>query len=104
MHTFEIVVLLIVLVSLVFSGIAVRLSQKRFTAHKINRDLVSISSELSDLRDLYEALIASHKKLRSRIGMRRLREKNSDEMPDPAVDPAAWKREMRKKLHIQGAK
>lgn len=41
--------------------------------------LAEIEASLTDLTDSYAALMASHKKLRARIGMRAAREKNSDQ-------------------------
>ena len=80
------------------------------------RELGTLNSELTELKDSYMSLLASHKKLRSRIGMRELRErrKNGEEdpkpehdenqidafEPDPQKDPEAWKRYMRAKLRL----
>lgn len=63
--------------------------------------LAAIETELTELRDAYDALLTSHKKLRSRIGMRANRAvkgQSDGEIPDPAVDPAGFKRAMRLKL------
>lgn len=61
--------------------------------------MAAVEASLSELTDAYDALLASHKKLRSRIGMRANREfKKDHEVPDPATDPAGYKREMRLKL------
>lgn len=65
---------------------------------------------ITELEDQHEALSASHKRLRSRVGMRELREKrkNGDRPPnidagDPDGqrynDPDEWKKRMRLKLH-----
>lgn len=63
--------------------------------------LAEIEASLSELLDAYDALLASHKKLRARIGMRHnraaQRESESD-IPDPKTDPAGYKRVMRLKL------
>jgi len=59
---------------------------------------------INEIDDNHEALSASHKRLRSRVGMRELREKKkngADAQPgaETDVDPAEWKRQMRAKLH-----
>lgn len=73
------------------------------------KQLAELESQLTELYDSYHALLASHKKLRSRIGMREVREKRrSGETngtappaePDPQKDPEGWKRHMRAKLGI----
>lgn len=69
------------------------------------KKLAQVESELTELTDAYDALITSHKKLRSRIGMRNIREQRNgaadDGIPDPTVDPAGYKRAMRLKLQNQ---
>jgi len=64
------------------------------------RALTEIQVELTEHADSIKALHGSLSKLRSRIGMRNLREKDAaqDDMPDSKADPAAWKEAMRKKL------
>jgi len=68
------------------------------------RVIAELASSLTELQDAYEALLASHKKLRSRISMRDLREKrsNGSDMPDSTTDPAGWKRQMRLQLRKDG--
>jgi hypothetical protein len=83
--------------------------------HEYNADslslkqLAELEAQMTDLYDSYSALLASHKKLRSRIGMREVREKRRSENfdatvtlaePDPQKDPEGWKRHMRAKLGI----
>jgi hypothetical protein len=45
--------------------------------------ITALSAEMTELTDSYQALLKSHKKLRSRIGMRENREKNR---PDAISD------------------
>jgi len=61
------------------------------------KKMAEVEATLSELLDAYDALLASHKKLRSRIGMRAVREQRS-EIPDAQADPAGYKRAMRLKL------
>jgi len=66
------------------------------------RDYRSLLLAMQELDDNHEALAASHKRLRSRVGMRELREKRKDERTvsengaDGSVDD--WKR--RKRLEL----
>lgn len=77
---------------------ASRLSRER-------RDFHAIILELAELDDRLCALNDSHKRLRSRVGMRELRarKKNAQNGEDPDTpdddEAAKWKREMRLKLH-----
>lgn len=70
------------------------------------KTMAELSAEVTDLRDAYESLLQSHKKLRSKIGMRevRARRKNNadrdQDVPDPRDDPDGYKRAMRAKLGI----
>ena len=70
--------------------------------------LAEVEIALTELTDSYQALLTSHKKLRSRIGMREVREKRrsgngegdtiTGDLPDPTADPEGWKKAMRLKL------
>lgn len=61
--------------------------------------LAEIETQITELTDSYDALLTSHKKLRSRIGMRANRAGNGkSDVPDPREDPAGYKRAMRLKL------
>jgi len=60
--------------------------------------ITEIETALTELSDSYDALLTSHKKLRSRIGMRELREREAPE----ADDPATWKQRTRAKLAKDG--
>ena len=63
--------------------------------------LAEIETQLTELTDSYDALLTSHKKLRSRIGMRANRAANGStdgQIPDAQTDPAGFKRAMRLKL------
>jgi len=91
------------LLACIFSGIATQLAMRQV---RDDRDFRGILLHLAELEDNHEALSASHKRLRSRIGMQemRARRKNGDDsqpdldLPDPQKDPEAWKREMRVRL------
>ena len=88
---------------------------RRAVAEVLNRNARSVTMArmaevevaLTDLTDAYDALLASHKKLRSRIGMRKVREKRENgaesDMPDPRIDPSGYKRAIRLKLRESGA-
>lgn len=63
--------------------------------------ITEIETTLTELQDSYDALMTSHKKLRSRIGMRANRAANGSSeggIPDARVDPAGYKKAMRLKL------
>lgn len=73
------------------------------------RQMAEVQTQLTELLDAHQTLYDSHKKLRSRIGMREMREKRRSEsgdgkvpgdVPDPQTDPEGWKRAMRIKLGI----
>ena len=101
----------------VFSVYMYKLSEfcRRAVHEVLNRNARSVTMArmaevevaLTDLTDAYDALLASHKKLRSRIGMRNVREKrqNGDNLgePDARTDPDGYKRAMRLKLRESGA-
>lgn len=60
--------------------------------------LAEIEAQMTDLTDAYDAILASHKKLRARIGMRAVRAEKENAVPDAATDPAGYKRAMRLQL------
>jgi hypothetical protein len=60
--------------------------------------VAEIECDLTELKDSYDALLTSHKKLRSRIGMREIRDREA-EAPD---DPATWKQRTRAALAKAG--
>lgn len=69
--------------------------------------IAEIEASLTELTDAYEALLASQKKLRARIGMRENRaDKTPSEpqIPDSATDPAGYKRAMRLKMQAGNLK
>jgi biopolymer transport protein ExbB/TolQ len=96
------------LLSCIFAGIATQLAMRQV---RDERDFRGILLHLQELEDNHEALSASHKRLRSRIGMQemRARKRNGDDsqnaldLPDPRQDPEGWKREMRLRLHTKQA-
>lgn len=64
--------------------------------------LTKIQTELTEHADSIKSLHESLAKLRSRVGMRQLREKqNTDAIPDSKTDPQGWKNHMRLQLHNQ---
>ena len=67
--------------------------------------IAEVESSLTELLDSYDSLLKSHKKLRSRIGMREVREKRKleDDPPMSTEGKEQWKREMRLKLRQSGA-
>lgn len=82
-------------------GVALKLSRKE-------RDFRALILLFQELEDNHEALAASHKRLRARVGMRELRAKrkngqNGEDTEAPVAtaetDKERWKREMRVKLH-----
>lgn len=98
------------LFSLAAFGISLLAMQFALTNKRDERNYRQLLMHLAELEDLFEALNASHKRLRSRVGMRELREKRkvADNVPDAlGVDgkaanddtPEEWKRRMRLKLH-----
>lgn len=100
--------------ALAVAALFVTLSTRRDTAAAANyvasqnkrslslKKMAEVEATLSELTDAYDALLTSHKKLRSRIGMRANRqEKKDNEIPDPTKDPAGYKKAMRLKLNAQ---
>lgn len=84
---------------------AVRCAQNLAAARALQASHARITrfeQELVDQRVLYEALMESHKRLRSREGMRELRQRQAVEQnPSAVTDPLAWKRQMRAQLAQQ---
>ena len=68
--------------------------------------IAEVEATLTELSDAYSALLASHKKLRSRITMRENRAKAANgadtDLPDSRTDPDGWKRAMRLQLRKEG--
>ena len=68
------------------------------------KQLAELQLEVTDHDDLIRQMYDGLKKLRSRAGMRELREKrkvDDSDLPDPKVDPEGWKKAMRLRLHRQ---
>ena len=65
--------------------------------------VAEISAELTELRDAYDSLLKSHKKLRSRIGMRenRARKRQDDAEPVAADEKAALRVVARQQGHTK---
>jgi len=68
------------------------------------KHLAEMSAELTELKDAYDSLLKSHKKLRSRIGMRANREEQHASTDDglPAPDDPNWKKKTRVALAKAG--
>lgn len=71
------------------------------------RRIAEVESTLTELLDAYTSLLESHKKLRSRIGMRKVREARKDEpesgpVPTNEAEKAAYKARIRKQLQREG--
>jgi len=65
--------------------------------------VADIECELTELKDAYDSLLTSHKKLRSRIGMRKNRDDQAQPdagMPDPNAPD--WKKQARVALAKAG--
>ena len=103
------------LFSIAAFGISIVAIQFALTNKRSDRDYRQLLLHLAEIEDLHEALAASHKRLRSRVGMRELREKRkvssdvpgelgldgaaaNEDHPKP-IDPVEWKRQMRIRLH-----
>jgi len=102
--------LLLSLIAFVFALICVRATRRAAEYVAVSnkrsvtlRQLSDIQAELTDQADAVAALHENHKKLRSRIGMRHLREQRKDDVPDPTADPQGFKHEMRKRLLLEKA-
>lgn len=99
---------IVLYVTLAFAALALVLSfcafQLTLRLNRNERDFRSLKLAIATLDDNHAALHDSHKRLRSRVGMRELREKRkngSGDVSEPAGDenPDEWKRQMRVKLH-----
>lgn len=66
------------------------------------RKLAEHEAALTELQDSYEALLTSHKKLRSRIGMRENRAKAKSNGEDSPDDYASKKRALRDRAKAKG--
>lgn len=76
------------------------------------RRMAEMEASFTDLKDSYESLLSSHKKLRSRIGMRELRSKDKPEENGADGEPdmfrideaqkAAYKNRLRQDLLKRG--
>lgn len=69
--------------------------------------VAELSAEVTELHDAYDALLKSHKKLRSRIGMRENRAKasngvDSGTVPAGDAEKAAYKSALRQQLREKG--
>lgn len=62
--------------------------------------VAALSSEMTELQDSYQSLLKSHKKLRSRIGMREVREKAGS---DPGSDLSSETDKRQLRLAVKAA-
>ncbi len=94
--------LLFSLISLLYAVHCKKTLEERNARSVSLREIAVLSEEVTNLGDAYASMLASHKKLRSRIGMREKRARdatqNGSEIPDPRDDPDGYKRAMRLKL------
>ena len=70
------------------------------------KKIAELQLEVTDHADLIRQLYDGLKKLRSRAGMRELRERrklDDNDLPDPKTDPEGWKKAMRLRLHNKGS-
>lgn len=82
-----------------YSIIVVRWVGRNNKASVTLRELTQLQTELTEHADSIKALHTSLAKLRSRMGMRKLREKeNSGGEPDSRTEPQAWKEWKRQQL------
>lgn len=67
------------------------------------RKIAELESTLTELLDSYYALLTSHKKLRSRIGMREVREKRGNGVNSSSAPPdsEAGRAEFKSRLRLQ---
>jgi hypothetical protein len=82
---------------------AVAWIEKENAADKTLAHLSEIESTLTEHADAIASMHKTMKTLRSRIGMRELRARkteNGSDIPDAKEDPEAWKAYMRRKLHF----
>lgn len=88
--------------ALVVSFFAIQLALRQVRDERDFRGLMLFCQELDDN---FAALSASHKRLRSRVGMRELRAKRNGEDNGDGItehdreSPEEWKKKMRAKLH-----
>ena len=76
--------------------------QKAAQSHPDKAEIAKLSAELTELTDAYHALLASHKKLRSRIGMRENRKRKLDDQDDAELGSMTDKDKLRLAAKAQG--
>lgn len=72
--------------------------KRAFESSSVGKRMNSLEIEMADLRSSMQSLLESHKRLRSRIGMQELRERNSSGRTGRTADappPGASKQELR---------
>ena len=85
------------IVALCIAALAFVRSGRRYTFNKLRKQVAEQQLELTDLRDLYDQLAATHKKITQRQRMRDRRAKPPEETPEE------WKQRMRKEIAMSKA-
>lgn len=87
-------------VAVIAAVLALLAFQMTLGLNRNERDFRHLISAMHEFDDTLAALYDSHKRLRSRVGMRELREKRKTAQNAPTeLEGEDWKREMRAKLH-----
>lgn len=87
----------------VISSIALRIASARYRNLKFRRELDALLLECADLRDLYQGLLASHKRLAARWGSRLAREKGNGKKNSAEMSDEEWKADINRRLGLQSA-
>lgn len=98
----SVIALVVALLSVWYAVAAMKYMQQYNKSSVTLRELTKLQTELTEHADSIAHLHESLAKLRSRVGMRKLREKNKDNgdgLPDSKTDPEAWKAAMRLRIH-----
>ena len=72
-----------------------RAVEKYLSAKEPESQIAALHAEMTELTDAYDALLKSHKKLRSRITMRENREKGRDNDPETDLGSSTDKTALR---------
>lgn len=88
--------------NLCVSLVGVLIASRRLSESALAKSVSEVQIDLADLYELYERVLKSHQRLRSRVGMEKKRAAQAEEPPNGATTqtPEEWKREMRLKLHL----
>jgi hypothetical protein len=92
-----VVALGVAILACIYAQAAVQAATAEVSESRFLAELAKLSAEVTELADAYTSLMESHRKLRSRIGMRGLREQRKDvAVPDPATSKAELRAELAK--------